>query len=211
MADVRAAQVPLRRLPAWLRTFEQHHGSTNVRRRDDPAGWAIAAKDGTSALIADPAWLPRVARVDSEPAVDLARLGALAPSYGVLLIRRAGYAVGAFEAGTLVARKVGRRHVHGRTAAGGWSQQRYARRRANQASEIVAATAAHAEHVLGGHALDFLVTGGDRPLLKELAQHLPEALRTVPVAMHLGIGTPDAAVLAGCPDRVLAVQVHVDT
>ena len=31
------------------------------------------------------------------------------------------------------AHKVGTRHVQSRTAAGGWSQQRYARRRANQA------------------------------------------------------------------------------
>jgi hypothetical protein len=39
--------------------------------------------------------------------------------------------------GGLLAHKVGTRYVQSRTAAGGWSQQRFARRRDNQADELV--------------------------------------------------------------------------
>ncbi len=54
---------------------------------------------------------------------------------GVFLVRLGGYAAGVFT-GTepvLAASKVGSRLVHGRSAAGGQSQQRFARRRENQA------------------------------------------------------------------------------
>ncbi|MGL5852830.1 MAG: Vms1/Ankzf1 family peptidyl-tRNA hydrolase, partial [Phycicoccus sp.] len=60
---------------------------------------------------------------------------------GLVLVRRGGYAVGVAAGGRLATHKVGTRYVQSRTAAGGWSQQRFARRRANQADELVGATA----------------------------------------------------------------------
>ena len=69
---------------------------------------------------------------------------------GVLLVRRAGFAVGVFEGATLVASKVDSTYVQGTTKAGGWSQQRYARRRANQASAAFAEAADVAVRVLTG-------------------------------------------------------------
>ena len=51
---------------------------------------------------------------------------------GVLLVRLGGYAAGVFDGDRLVASKVGSRQVHGRSAAGGRSQQRFARRREGQ-------------------------------------------------------------------------------
>ncbi|HRW18293.1 MAG TPA: acVLRF1 family peptidyl-tRNA hydrolase [Dermatophilaceae bacterium] len=83
---------------------------------------------------------------------------------GLVLIRRGGYAVGLAREGRLVASKAGRRRVQSRTAAGGWSQQRYARRRANQADELVEAVAEHAVRLLAGEQLQGLVVGGDRSL-----------------------------------------------
>ena len=53
-------------------------------------------------------------------------------------------------AGTLTAAKVGSRHVQSRTAAGGWSQQRFARRRGKQADELVDAVVRHARRILLG-------------------------------------------------------------
>ena len=52
--------------------------------------------------------------------------------------------------GRLTAHKVGTRYVQSRTAAGGWSQQRFARRRANQADGLVGAAAEHAVRLLSG-------------------------------------------------------------
>ena len=61
----------------------------------------------------------------------------------------------------VVGSKVGQRHVQGRTKAGGQSQQRFARRRDNQARQAYEAAADHAARVLAG-PLDALVCGGDR-------------------------------------------------
>ncbi len=82
----------------------------------------------------------------------------------LVLVRRGGYAVGVASAGRLSAHKTGTRYVQSRTAAGGWSQQRFARRRGNQADELVRAVADHAVRVVlpGGGA--GLVLGGDRRL-----------------------------------------------
>ena len=62
---------------------------------------------------------------------------------GVLLVRLGGYAAGVFAGAPprLAASKVGSRLVHGRSAAGGQSQQRFARRREKQAAEALAAAA----------------------------------------------------------------------
>ena len=55
--------------------------------------------------------------------------------------------------------KVGQRHVQGRTKAGGQSQQRFARRRDNQARQAYEAAAEHAARILTGRMP--VVTGGD--------------------------------------------------
>lgn len=162
----RSFDVPMRRLPRWLEGFATRHGPWQARpfegRSGGTAGWDVVAEDGSRAHVVPPPWL------DATPgaALDAVELAGTQPAYGVVLLRRAGYAVGAFEGSALVDRKVSTRHIHGRTAAGGWSQQRYARRRANQADEIVAAAAASADRILGSRrGLQFLVTGGDRELL----------------------------------------------
>ena len=62
---------------------------------------------------------------------------------GVLLVRLGGYAVGVFTGSPprLVDSKTGSRLVHGRSAAGGWSQHRFARRRENQVATALRAAA----------------------------------------------------------------------
>ena len=75
---------------------------------------------------------------------------------GVLLVRLGGYAAGVFT-GTepvLAASKVGSRLVHGRSAAGGQSQRRFARRRENQAQQALGAAADTAVAVFGPYQLD---------------------------------------------------------
>ncbi len=64
--------------------------------------------------------------------------------WGVLLVRKGGFAVARLAGDRLAESKVGQRHVQGRTKAGGQSQQRFARRRDNQARDAYAAAADHA-------------------------------------------------------------------
>ena len=73
---------------------------------------------------------------------------AASAAIGVLLVRRGGHAAGVFDGDALVASKVGSSYVQGGTKAGGWSQQRYARRRANQADAAFADAADAAARVL---------------------------------------------------------------
>ena len=82
---------------------------------------------------------------------------------GAVLVRRGGYAVGRFEGRRLVGSKVGSAYVQGRTKAGGWSQQRYARRRANQAREAYDEAADVVTTLLLPHTDDLaaVVGGGD--------------------------------------------------
>ena len=212
-ADPRTVDVPVRRLGRWLEGFADRHGQYVVQRSDGPDGpdrWQATAADGSVAVIHGPAWSGLFGDVP-----DLTALGASEPAFGVVLVRRAGYAVGSFVGSRSVQRKVGTRHIHGRTAAGGWSQQRYARRRGNQSEEIASAVAATASRLLGPAAdatipaAQFLVTGGDRPLVAAVLAQLEGPAADLRVVAHLGIGNPDAAVLAGVPDRVLAVAIDI--
>ena len=198
--------VPLRRLPGWLEGFAARHGDWTATPSTEPNGWDLLAADAARAQVVVPTWLESEVPRPFDPDT----LASLAPAFGVLLLRRAGYAVAAFEGGTVVEKKVGTRHIHGRTAAGGWSQQRYARRRDNQADEIVGSAAETADRILGPRPdLEFLVTGGDRPLLNAALKALDRRLAELPIGAHLGVGTPDAKMLAVIPDRVLAVQIRI--
>ena len=119
----------------------------------DPVGQERVVPD---AVVQDP----------GEAARLLAGHAAADRTVGVLLVRLGGYAAGVFAGAPprLVASKVGSRLVHGRSAAGGQSQQRFARRREKQAAEALAAAADTAAGVFGryGRPLDALVLGGDR-------------------------------------------------
>jgi hypothetical protein len=198
--------VPLRRLPGWLKGFGARHGEWVAETSSPVIGWDLVAADAARAQVAVPAWLEPELPQQFDPDV----LSELAPVFAVLLLRRAGYAVAAFEGATVVEKKIGTRHIHGRTAAGGWSQQRYARRRDNEADEIVGAAAETVDRILGPRAdLQFLVTGGDRPLLNAALKAVDRRVAALPIGAHLGVGTPDARMLAVIPDRVLAVQIRV--
>ncbi len=127
----------------------------------------------------------------------------------LLLARKGGYAVGIAEGERLVASKTGSSYVQGKTKAGGWSQQRYARRRENQSTHAAASAGQAAAKLLGETTIPrWLLTGGDRAAVDavlaspELARlQLPEPsfvaatedprqrvlLAFIPVALGVGI------------------------
>ena len=130
----------------------------------------------------------------------------------VLLVRRGRWAVGVFDGDQLVVSKVDARQVQGRTAAGGWSQQRFARRRGNQTDAVVGHAVETAVRVLLPHAASVvaLFTGGDRGLVDEVLgdRRLAPlaALRREPA---LDVGDPTKAVLVETPKQFRAVAVHI--
>lgn len=128
-----------------------------------------------------------------------------------LLVRRGGYAVGVARGARLVAHKVGTRYVQSRTAAGGWSQQRFARRRANQADELVGAVTEHALRVLGGIDARGLVVGGDRALAESVLEDARLAgVRDLPRRELYDLPDPRLAVLETALARARAVRVTID-
>ncbi len=129
----------------------------------------------------------------------------------LVLVRRGGYAVGVAQQGGLTAHKTGTRYVQSRTAAGGWSQQRFARRRANQADELVGAVADHASRLLTQARASGLVVGGDRALAEAtLADDRLAGLRDLPRRELYDLPDPRLDVLRTALERARAVRVTIE-
>jgi len=159
---------------------------------------------------------------------------------GVLLVRLGGYAAGVFTGypPVLSDAKVGSRPVHGRSAAGGWSQHRFARRREKQANEALEAAADAAVMIFGkrdatvrskaqitarsgGAAasrrpqpaatrLDAVVLGGDRRAVAELRGD-PRLAPYFELAAERFLTVPDPkrAVLLETPRLFTAVRIRL--
>jgi hypothetical protein len=130
----------------------------------------------------------------------------------VLLVRLGGHAVGVFEGDRLVASKVGSRLVHGRNAAGGWSQHRFQRRREGQARQAATAAADDAARVIGPRlpTLEAAVLGGDRRAVAALRED-PRLASVFTLAVDRFLTTPDPklAVLLRSPEAFRALRVRL--
>ncbi|TDE10136.1 acVLRF1 family peptidyl-tRNA hydrolase [Jiangella asiatica] len=202
----RVLDIPPERLPGWLAGFAHRHGPTHHEAGPDAV--VVRAADGAVASCAVP--FPPLTVDDGAPYGGLLVHAALDRRVGVLLVRRGGYAAGLFEGPRLIASKVGSRHVQGRTAAGGQSQQRFARRREKQAREAFEAAADVAARVLVPHLgeLDAIVTGGDRAAVEAvLADRRLAGLRELAVGASLAVPDPKLAVLKDTPARFRAVRI----
>jgi hypothetical protein len=130
---------------------------------------------------------------------------------GVLLIRRGGYAVGLARGAAFADSKVGTRHVQSRTAAGGWSQQRFARRRGNQADELVRAVTEHTLRILPSGSVEGLVVGGDKALVRAVLDDPRLAhLDGLPRRDLYDLPDPRRAVLEEALKRARAVRVTIE-
>ncbi len=126
-------------------------------------------------------------------------------TWGVLLVRKGGFAVARMSGSTMVEHKIGQRHVQGRTKAGGQSQQRFARRRGNQARQAYEAAADHAARILRSGPV---ITGGDRTAVEEVFDD--QRLRTMTrVAPWLAVPDPRRAVLDQAVLDSQAIRVDV--
>ena len=146
--------VPAARWERWVANFATGHGGADLA----VAGGALRghAVDGSHFT----ARLPFARAYAGPPeAGDFAAAAGAPGEWGVLLVRKGGFAVARMGGAALVEHKIGQRHVQGRTKAGGQSQQRFARRRDNQARQAYEAAADHAARILGGVRL--VVAGGD--------------------------------------------------
>ena len=194
--------VPRARIGRWVENFAARHGETALVVRDG----ALVGEAGDGSTFA--ARLPFSASYAGTPEVDAFAAAATAPAvWGVLLVRKGGFAVARLEGETMVEHKIGQRHVQGRTKAGGQSQQRFARRRDNQARQAYEAAADHAARIVG-HRVLRLVTGGDHGAVDEVLAD-PRLRQVTVVGPWLAVPDPRRAVLDGAIQDALAVAVEV--
>jgi hypothetical protein len=235
----RWVEVPPERLVTWIVSFTQRHGDADPRwprPGDDGAVVTFTAADGAVAECHVP--FPPLRRHPAEQSTsasaaqapgerDATGTGARAAAeaivahttadrtVGVLLVRLGGYAVGVFSGSPprLASSKVGRRLVHGRSAAGGWSQHRFARRRENQAAAALRAAADAAAGILGPYGpggLDAVVLGGDKRStagLRDDARLAPYLDRAAD--RFLTVPDPSPAVLRDIPASYLAIRIRL--
>ena len=203
----RTVSVEAVRVDGWLQRFAASHGP--VSWQASAGSVVVTGADGTLAECAVP--FPPLAAEGKEYG-GLVTHVLTRRRVGVLLVRKGGYATAVYDGLDLVASKVGSRHVQGRSAAGGWSQQRFARRRDAQARGAYAAAANWAVTVLLPVAdeLDAVVLGGDREALKAvLADPRLAPLAPLLVEERLEVPEPNRKLLLELPKRLGAVRIKV--
>lgn len=203
MVDVAAERVA-----GWLARFADRHGACTWTSHADEV--SVLAADGARADCAVP--FPPLQANQVLPYGGLVEHVLAERRVGVLLARLGGHAVGVFDGTRLVASKVGSRYVQGRTAAGGQSQKRFARRRAGQAraAHTRAADAAADVLVPEVHHLDGVVLGGDRRALAAVLDDARlAALSPLVTGRRLDVPEPRLRVLERTPEMFRAVRIRV--
>jgi Actinobacteria/chloroflexi VLRF1 release factor len=207
----RWVDVPPERLVSWFVAFTQRHGEGSVAHDEAGVTVTFTAADGATAEC-HPPFPPLRWAGGGDPAEVIVTHAVADRTVGVLLVRLGGYAVGVFTGSPprLVSSKTGSRPVHGRSAAGGWSQHRFARRRENQAATALRAAADAAAVIFGPYRLDALVLGGDKRSIAGLRGDTR-------LASYLGLATdrfltvpdPRLAVLKEIPRAFLAIRIRL--
>ena len=204
----RVIRVAPERLGQWLNGFAERHGAISVAA--DDLHVTIGGSDGASAVIL--VTFPPLPS-SNDPITALLAHASRERQVGGLLVRRGGYAVGVFSGRRLITSKVGSTYVQGRTKAGGWSQQRFARRRQNQTVKAYAAAADVATTVLlpAVDELAAVFLGGDRTAVTTvLADPRLVTVQAKSSPDVLAVADPRLAVLRAFPDQFLAIRIHLN-
>lgn len=200
--------IPVGRWSRWCDNFATRHGA--VEWATDDGALVGTAADGSEVT----ARLPFSEHYLGAPRLeDFAAAAQPPPEWGLMLVRKGGFAIGLLHGDRLQASKVGRRHVQGRTKAGGQSQQRFARRRENQARTAYAAATDHAVQIWaqpgGGPMKLRVVTGGDRQAVAEVLAD-PRLREVEAVGEWLAVPDPRRNVLEDAVVRAQSLVLCID-
>lgn len=219
----RVVEVPVGRLSGWFARFAERHGGV-LDTAVAPERVLARARDGATAAAAVPYPPLRDGEVTTEGLVVAPLVEHLLRPrrIGLILVRLGGHSVGVVATGPGVEPETGRsevlasatgsRYVHGRAAAGGTSQRRFARRREGQARRALETAGAEIERVLlpRRDELSAVVLGGDRRALAELRERPALApLFAVAEARVLDVPEPRRAVLDAAASRLLTTEITV--
>lgn len=212
--------VPGERFVRFVRNYEASHGPATFAclgqtlTAISPDGATFAAELPFSEHEGDDTAAESEILLDlnNDPASQFLSHLTIPQTWGILVARKGGFAAVQLAGTKIVSRHIGRRHVQGRSAAGGQSQQRFARRRRNQARASHKAAADHAADVLGHQILTgqaSLVVGGDKDAIRAiLADPRMQQLRIV--GPFLGAAQPRRALLEQAIAQSQALTVTID-
>lgn len=202
----RWVEIPPERLARWIDGFAARHGGFSAE-----AGPRVVLLRGGDGALAE-CHVPFPPLDPADGTAGLIRHACRDRLTGVLLVRLGGHACGVFDGARLLDSKVGARLVQGRSAAGGWSQGRFARRREGQAREALRAAADTAARILLPRAdeLAAVVCGGDRRAVGTLrGDRRLGPLFAREAGPFLTVPDPRLDVLKETPARFRAVRVRL--
>jgi hypothetical protein len=210
LSAVRWVEVDPGRIEGWLDSYGQRHGGARTEPGSELV--TVLAADGSVAECHPP--FPPLPAGSKGTGAELAAHATAPRTVGVLLVRLGGYAAGVFTGpdARLAASKVGSRLVHGRSAAGGTSQHRFARRREKQANEALAAAADNALRVFGQFSgrLDAVVLGGDKRAIATLRSDVRLApYFAIAVDRFLTVPDPRLTVLQATPRAFRSIWIRL--
>ncbi|HEX4223563.1 MAG TPA: acVLRF1 family peptidyl-tRNA hydrolase [Pseudonocardiaceae bacterium] len=210
----KSVEVTADRIVGWFARFTERH--QNVRSVElSTERLQVEAVDGATASAAVPfaPLLLEAPVTDLDSAVGLLVEHLARPRLiGLVLVRLGGHSIGIARGGTVLASTTDHLPVHGRNKAGGWSQQRFARRRVGQARVAVQHAAADVRRVLGPRVgeLSAVVLGGDPRVLAALRAE-PGLAEVFALAQSrvLDVPEPRRTVLDEAAKRVLGLEILV--
>jgi hypothetical protein len=202
-APARRIEVDPERVVRWVNGFAERHGDLTWSSAESSV--TLSAADGATAVLE-----PFASGTAGGPGQleGLAAWAAPPLAVALILVRRGGYGVGLGQGPELSSHKVGTRYVQSRTAAGGWSQHRFARRRDNQADALVVSVIEHARRVVLAAPAGALIIGGDRSLVRDvLADPRLAGLAQLPRRELFDLPDPRLVVLKQALRRGRAVRI----
>jgi len=194
------------RLTRWLNGFSGRHGAAVITAEHGVL--RLDAPDGSIAELHPAPGAPPATNDIEQFVVEALRHRRI----GLLLARQSAVAVGIAVGPELTTSKVDTSYVQGRTAAGGWSQHRFARRRENQAKAAAGGAADIAVRLLAPEVgtLSCVVTGGDRKAVEAvLADPRLEAVAAARSDRFLDVPEPRLAVLQSAVAAARSVRIKV--
>ncbi|MCI2418507.1 hypothetical protein MOQ72_13795 [Saccharopolyspora sp. K220] len=209
----RAVEVAPERVAGWFDRFAASHGGA-ARTAVQARRVEVHAADGASASV-DVPFGPLPPPHGEQPGLAVRTLVEhlnRPRRIGLVLVRLGAHSVGISYDGKVEQSATDRHLVHGRNKAGGWSQQRFARRREGQSRRSLDAAADAVVRLLLPlrDRLDAVVLGGDKHALESLRAdtRLAELLARAEDRV-LDVPEPRRAVLDDAARRAIAVEIEV--
>lgn len=171
--SIRKTYIHPNKLDSWVNNFHKKHENLVCEFSENKVEWHN--EKGIQARLT----VPYIKQLETANISTICEDLSKNRTVAIVFLRRSGYAIGKAEMGKLVTSKVGSKYVQGQTAAGGWSQKRFARRRETQTNNLLESAKKTTQTLLCSPAnskqsfkeLDGIVLGGDKNLLAKLLQN----------------------------------------